>query len=128
MQSPQYQQYEPSDMNSNYELIDKPIREQDSQTEDNEEPNTKQIEIDEKLGYQPDVPNSPTTQGLQHEEIPDLDLESNDMTAGIDKTSVSLSEKIGQDSKDERSDEILLDQHNDTNIKNSEGAEEQNTL
>ena len=46
------------------------------------------------------------------------------MTAGIDKTSVSLSEKIGQNSlsKDERSDEILLDQHDDTNIKNSEGA------
>ena len=46
------------------------------------------------------------------------------MTAGIDKTSVSLSEKIGQGShsKDERSDEILLDQNDDTNIKNSEGA------
>ena len=50
------------------------------------------------------------------------------MTAGIDKTSVSLSEKIGQNSKDERSDEILLDQHDDTNLKNSEGPQEQNTL
>ena len=56
-----------------------------------------------------------------------MDLESNDMTAGLDKTSVSNSDKVNQrlsQSKEEGSDDILLEQEPGTNKKSAEGQDE----
>ena len=60
-----------------------------------------------------------------------MDLESNDLTAGLDKTSVSNSDKVNQrlsQSKEEGSDDILLEQEPGTNQKSAEGPDEHQTL
>ena len=49
------------------------------------------------------------------------------MTAGLDKTSVSNSDKVNQrlsQSKEEGSDDILLEQEPGTNKKSAEGQDE----
>ena len=117
-------------MNSNYEVPEKPLHESDSNSglAEGENQNVQQIEIDQNLAFQPNAINSPTTQGLQQEELPDVDLESNDMTAGLDKSSVSNSDKVNQrlsQSKEERSDDILLEQETGTNEKSVERHDEQ---
>ena len=120
-------------MQSNYEVLEKPLHESDSNSgiaEGDKQP-VQQIEIDQNLAFQPNAINSPTTQGLQQEELPDVDLESNDLTAGLDKTSVSNSDKVNQrlsQSKEEGSDDILLEQEPGTNQKSAEGPDEHQTL
>ena len=120
-------------MQSNYEVLEKPLHESDSNSgiAEGDKQNVQQIEIDQNLAFQPNAINSPTTQGLQQEELPDVDLESNDLTAGLDKTSVSNSDKVNQrlsQSKEEGSDDILLEQEPGTNQKSAEGQDEHQTL